>query len=77
MILIRLLINTLEFNYYYINTSNDETFEVIGRFFFKVPNDTTSLAERKSLNYFINWIESVYLQVSGTDLPCQVAECRE
>ena len=27
MILIRLLINTLEFNYYYINTSNDETFE--------------------------------------------------
>lgn len=50
--------------------SNDETFEVIGRFFFKVPNDTTSLAERKSLNYFINWIESVYLQVSGTDLPC-------
>ena len=27
IILIRLLITTLEFNYYYINTSNDETFE--------------------------------------------------
>ena len=47
--------------------SNDAC-EVIGRFFFKVPNDHTSRAVRCSQSYFIDWLESVYISITKSDL---------
>lgn len=48
--------------------SNDENLEVLGRFFFKVPNDTRSRAERCSQGFFVNWLETVYANITGAEL---------
>ena len=42
--------------------------EVIGRFFFKVPNDSMSRAERCSEGHFAEFLESVYIKKSGADI---------
>lgn len=47
--------------------SND-TWEVIGRFFFKVPNDHTSRAVRCSQSFFIDWLESVFISITNADI---------
>jgi len=47
--------------------SND-AWEVIGRFFFKVPNDHTSRAVRCSQSFFIDWLESVYISITNADI---------
>ena len=47
--------------------SND-TWEVIGRFFFKVPNDQTSRAVRCSQSFFIDWLESVFISITNADI---------
>lgn len=39
--------------------------EVIGRYFFKVPGDNITRAERCSERHFIDWLESVYSLVTG------------
>lgn len=46
----------------------NEKLEILGRFFFKVPNDEISRAVRCSEGFFVDWIESVYLTKSGDDL---------
>lgn len=46
----------------------DNAYEIIGRFFFKVPNDLTSRAVRCSQNFFIDWLESVYISKTNTDV---------
>lgn len=48
--------------------SKDENVEVLGRFFFKVPNDTRSRAERCSQGFFVNWLETVYANLTGAEL---------
>ena len=48
--------------------SNDENVEVLGRFFFKVPNDIHSRAERCSQGFFVNWLETVYANLTGAEL---------
>ena len=48
--------------------SNDENLEVLGRFFFKVPNDTRSRAERCSQGFFVNWLETVCANLTGAEL---------
>lgn len=47
---------------------SDETFEVLGRFFFKVPNDDLSRAERCSESRFVDWLESVFISKTGAEL---------
>ena len=47
---------------------SDETFEVLGRFFFKVPNDDISRAERCSDSRFVDWLESVFVSKTGAEL---------
>lgn len=42
--------------------------KVLSRFFFKVPGDLVSRAERCSVEYFANWLESVYISETKTDL---------
>ena len=42
--------------------------EVLGRYFFKVPNDSMSRAERCSEGYFAEFLESVYIKKSGDDI---------
>lgn len=42
--------------------------EVLGRFFFKVPNDSMSRAERCSEGHFAEFLESVYIKKSGEDI---------
>lgn len=46
----------------------NEKLEILGRFFFKVPNDEMSRAVRCSEGFFVDWIESVYITKSGDDL---------
>ena len=46
----------------------DENVEVLGRYFFKVPNDQVSRAVRCSESYFVDWIESVYVTQTGRDI---------
>ena len=46
----------------------DKAIEIIGRFFFKVPNDTRSRAERCSEGFFLDWLELVYINKTGTEL---------
>lgn len=48
--------------------SKDEDLEVLGRFFFKVPNDTHSRAERCSQGFFVDWLETVYANRTGAEL---------
>ena len=48
--------------------SKDENLEVLGRFFFKVPNDTHSRAERCSQGFFVDWLEIVYANRTGAEL---------
>lgn len=48
--------------------SKYENLEVLGRFFFKVPNDTRSRAERCSQGFFVNWLETVYANITGAEL---------
>lgn len=47
---------------------NNDAWEVIGRFFFKVPNDQTSRAVRCSQSFFIDWLESVYISITNADI---------
>ena len=47
----------------------DSKYEVIGRFFFKIPDDKISRAERCSIGHFVDWVESVFLSVTGSDFP--------
>lgn len=47
---------------------NDSSITVLGRFFFKVPNDHLSRAIRCSEGYFVDWIESVYISITGADI---------
>ena len=42
--------------------------EVLGRLFFKVPNDSMSRAERCSEGHFAEFLESVYIKKSGEDI---------
>jgi hypothetical protein len=42
----------------------NEKLEILGRFFFKVPNDEISRAVRCSEGFFVDWIESVYITKS-------------
>ena len=48
--------------------SENKKTEVLGRFFFKVPNDDVSRAVRCSESYFADWLESVYINRTGADL---------
>ena len=48
--------------------SDDENIEVLGRFFFKVPNDTISRAVRCSTGFFVNWLESLFIKRTGVSL---------
>lgn len=47
---------------------NNDAWVVIGRFFFKVPNDQTSRAVRCSQSFFIDWLESVYISTTNADI---------
>lgn len=47
---------------------NDTSIMVLGRFFFKVPNDHLSRAIRCSEGYFVDWLESVFISITGTDV---------
>lgn len=46
----------------------DSSITVLGRFFFKVPNDYLSRAIRCSEGYFLDWLESVFVSVTGTEV---------
>lgn len=48
--------------------SEYENLEILGRFFFKVPNDTRSRAERCSQGFFVNWLETIYANRTGAEL---------
>lgn len=43
----------------------NENIKVLGRFFFKVPNDNRSRAERCSEGFFVDWLESLYITETG------------
>lgn len=47
---------------------DDSSITVLGRFFFKVPNDHLSRAIRCSEGYFVDWLESVYISITGADV---------
>lgn len=40
--------------------------EVLGRYFFKIPNDAINSSERRSVRYFVDWLESVYDKFTET-----------
>lgn len=46
----------------------DDNTVVLSRYFFKVPNDLVSRAVRCSENYFVDWIESVYVTQTGQEI---------
>lgn len=48
--------------------STERSLRVLSRYFLKVPNDTQSRAIRCSESYFVDWIESVYISVTGDDI---------
>ena len=49
---------------------NDESTEIVGKYFIKVPNDKTPKALKTSYRYFIQWLEEVvYLRLTGTPPP--------
>lgn len=47
---------------------NDSSITVLGRFFFKVPNDHLSRAIRCSEGHFVQWLESVFISTTGTEV---------
>ena len=46
----------------------DTSISVLGRFFFKVPNDHLSRAIRCSEGYFVDWLELVFVSVTGNEV---------
>lgn len=46
----------------------NDSFVVLGRFFFKVPNDPLSRAIRCSERYFLDWLESVFVTITGLEV---------
>ena len=45
----------------------DESIEIVGKYFIKVPNDKTPKALKTSYRYFIQWLEEIiYLKLTGT-----------
>lgn len=46
----------------------DENIVILGRFFLKVPSDNISAAERCSVRFFLDWMESVYMGFTTTDM---------
>lgn len=45
----------------------DESIEIVGKYFIKVPNDKTPKALKTSYRYFIQWLEEIiYLRLTGT-----------
>lgn len=46
----------------------DSSIMVLGRYFFKVPNDHLSRAIRCSESYFVDWLESVYISITGAEV---------
>ena len=42
--------------------------EIVGRFFFKVPNDEMSRAIRCSESFFVDWIETIFITKLGIDI---------
>jgi len=53
---------------------SDEAIEVLGRYFFKVPNDIISRAVRCSEGSFLEWLESVYIAKTGIELEIKTLE---
>lgn len=53
---------------------SDEAVEVLGRYFFKVPNDIISRAVRCSEGSFLEWLESVYIAKTGIELEIKSLE---
>ena len=49
-------------------TPEDESVEVLGRFFFKVAKDSLSRAVRCSESFFVDWMEAVYITNVGEDI---------
>lgn len=47
---------------------DDSSIMVLGRYFFKVPNDHLSRAIRCSESYFVDWLESVYISITGAEV---------
>jgi len=48
----------------------DESIEIVGKYFIKVPNDKTPKALKTSYRYFIQWLEEIiYLRLTGTPPP--------
>lgn len=47
---------------------NNDNVEVIGRFFFKVPNDPLSRAVRCSESHFAEFLETVYINKTGEEI---------
>ena len=47
---------------------DNSSITVLGRFFFKVPNDHLSRAIRCSEGHFVDWLESVYISITGSDV---------
>lgn len=41
---------------------------ILGRYFFKVPEDNISVAERCSVRYFVDWFEKLFIQYTGSEL---------
>lgn len=48
--------------------SRTDRVKILGRFFFKVPNDDMSRAIRCSEGYFVDWIETVFVATSCVDV---------
>jgi len=46
----------------------DSSITVLGRFFFKVPNDHLSRAIRCSEGCFVDWLESLFISITGADI---------
>lgn len=53
---------------------SDEAIEVLGRYFFKVPNDIISRAVRCSEGRFLEWLESLYIAKTGIELEIKSIE---
>lgn len=53
---------------------NDKSFVILGRFFFKVPNDYLSRAIRCSEGFFVDWLESVFISITGTEIEALTTE---
>lgn len=52
----------------------DKSIIVLGRFFFKVPNDPISRAIRCSEGYFVDWLESVFISIAGDEVELLTTE---